>query len=260
MSFLDSLIDIGRSAVNFFTGNSIGANLARTALTGYALNRVTRSINKENEAASEQTKQIDPGVRLQVNPDTEYRVPVVYGEAIIGGAVTDAVLTNSNQTMFYCLTICEKTGNVNLGAGAASTFTFREIYWDDNRLAFASNGIDVIGYYDKTGTFCDTIGGQVKVYCYAGSSTTPVVPLGYTNGSLSNAYSIMPNWTSNHTMNDLIFAIVRVDYNAEKNVKGLGNMRFRIQNSMTQPGDCLYDYMTNTRYGAGINPAEIYTS
>jgi hypothetical protein len=34
-------------------------------------------------------------------------------------------------------------------------------------------------------------------------------------------------------------------------------MRFKIQNSMTLPGDCIYDYMTNTRYGAGIDPAEI---
>jgi hypothetical protein len=26
---------------------------------------------------------------------------------------------------------------------------------------------------------------------------------------------------------------------------------------MTQPGDCLLDYMTNTRYGAGIAAQEI---
>jgi hypothetical protein len=27
---------------------------------------------------------------------------------------------------------------------------------------------------------------------------------------------------------------------------------------MSQPGDVLFDYMTNTRYGAGINEQEIY--
>jgi hypothetical protein len=61
-------------------------------------------------------------------------------------------------------------------------------------------------------------------------------------------------------MSDLVFAIIRLDYDAEKNVTGLGNVRFKISNSMTQPGDCLYDYMTNTRYGAGIDPTEIYAS
>jgi hypothetical protein len=30
-----------------------------------------------------------------------------------------------------------------------------------------------------------------------------------------------------------------------------------MNNSMTQPGDVLYDMMTNTRYGAGIAPADI---
>ena len=71
----------------------------------------------------------------------------------------------------------------------------------------------------------------------------------------------MPNWASaTHAMNDLLFAVVRVDYNRDKNVTGLGDMLFHIQNNMYLPGDCLYDYMTNTRYGAGISASEIYTS
>jgi hypothetical protein len=32
-----------------------------------------------------------------------------------------------------------------------------------------------------------------------------------------------------------------------------------MKNTMTLPGDVLYDYMTNTRYGAGIPEAEIKT-
>jgi len=30
-----------------------------------------------------------------------------------------------------------------------------------------------------------------------------------------------------------------------------------MSNSMTMPGDVLYDMMTNTTYGAGIAPADI---
>jgi hypothetical protein len=59
-------------------------------------------------------------------------------------------------------------------------------------------------------------------------------------------------------MTNLCFALIRIDYNREKNVTGLGDIKFVIENSMTKPGDCLYDYMTNTRYGAGISAEEIY--
>jgi hypothetical protein len=61
-------------------------------------------------------------------------------------------------------------------------------------------------------------------------------------------------------MNDLIFAVVRVDYSREKNVTGIGNLIFHLQNSMYLPGDVMRDYMTNTRYGAGIATAEILTA
>jgi hypothetical protein len=67
----------------------------------------------------------------------------------------------------------------------------------------------------------------------------------------------MLDWTANHTMNNLVFVIVRIEYNKDKGITGLGNLLFKVNNTITLPGDCLYDYMTNTRYGAGISPAEI---
>ena len=255
MSWIDDIVDFGSTALNFLSGNSIGGQLARTALTGYALNKVTSSINKEN--AVDKTPTVDPGVRLQVSPDPEYRVPVVYGQATLGGVITDAVLTNGNMTMFFCITICEHTGNVNLGNGAASTFSFKDIYWDDARLIFQSDGVTVAGFIDKANQVCTDYNGKIKIWCYDGNSSSPKAMNNYPITGLPSANNIMPNWTSNHQMNDLVFAIVRVDYDAAAGVKGLGNIKFKIENSMTQPGDCLYDYMTNTRYGAGIPAAEI---
>jgi hypothetical protein len=51
--------------------------------------------------------------------------------------------------------------------------------------------------------------------------------------------------------------VVRVDYNKEKGIVGVGDITVNMSNSMTMPGDVLYDLMTNTRYGAGIDPADI---
>jgi hypothetical protein len=71
------------------------------------------------------------------------------------------------------------------------------------------------------------------------------------------AYTIMPNWTSAWDVSNLAFAIVRIDYNKERGLTGMGNVTFDVSNSMTMPGDVLYDIMTNDKYGAGILPADI---
>lgn len=255
MSFLDDIVDVGRGALGWIGGDSIAAGLARTAITGYALNRLTNSINKENSQ-----DQVDPGVREQVDASPDHYIPVVYGTAYLGGIITDAVLTNNNNTMYYCLTLSEKTGNTGLGAGNPSTFQFGNIYRDDMRLVFANDGITVKEAVDRNGTVCTKAEGKIRVYCFAGNSSTPIAPKGYTNVPTTPAYSIMPGWTSNHDMTDLVFAIVSIDYDATNDIRGLGNFRFELINSMSYPGDCLYDYMTNTRYGAGIPAGSIYTS
>jgi hypothetical protein len=252
MSFLDDIVDTGKSVIGVFSGDSTGATLARTALLAYGLNQ----LNKNNQPGTVPAAP-DLGVRLQVNPDPEHKIPVIYGQAFLGGIITDAEIANNNNTMYYCITICEKTGN-KLSDGLTSQISFNDIYWNDQRIVFDTDGITAAYTVDRDSNVDYSVANQVKVYCFSGSSSSPVVPVDYTNLALTSAYSIMPNWTSNHTMNDLIFAIVRVDYNKEKNITSLPTVTFDITNNMTQPGDCIYDYMTNTRYGAGINPSDIY--
>ena len=258
MSWLDDIVDFGSTALNWLGANPIVGSLAKTAILGYGLNKVTSSINQDN-AAKNKTSEPDPGVRLQVDPDPQHKIPVVYGNAFLGGIVTDAAITNSNQTMFFCVTICERTG-VKLSDTVQSVITFKDIYINDERVVFKSDGITVDSTVDRTGTVNDSPRDLIKIYCYNNGSTGAVVPAAYSNASLSNAYAIMTNWTSNHTMNNLVFAIVRIDYNKEKNVTGLPKIEFQLSNTMTLPGDCLYDMLTNGLYGADIDPTEVYTS
>ena len=253
MSFIDDIVGVGKDVVGWFGGSGVGPTLAKTALAGLALNQVTKSINRNNN-------QPDTGSRIQVDPNTDNKIPVVYGRAVLGGIITDAELVNNNKTMYFCLTICEQTGNLNLGAGSASQLSFKDIYWNDERIVFKSDGITVDYTVDTAGTQNTNYQDLIKIYCFSGSSSNPVVPTVYSNAGLVPAYSIMPSWTANHTMDDLIFAIVRVDYNKEKSVTSLEKVEFVIENTMNNPGDCLYDMMTNTRYGAGIDPTEIYLS
>ena len=302
----------------------------------------------------------DRGARLQVAPDPTHKIPVVYGSAHLGGIITDAVLTNNNTTMYYCITLCEQTGTV-FSTGKDSRYSLNEVYWDDKRIVFQDDGVTAAYMVDRDSNIDYSIADLVKIYFFQSSyqSTDPgytitsymantaavphySVPIGtgsknffyyqgqtnfgsnnttsrlvsgdrviitnhantqqtmtgtvtnsnidcitanitsYTGtvGSLvANAtirsyisqqpvfgysltsrvygYDIMPGWDSTYTMPDLVFAIVKVDYNKEKNLTGMPSIQFKMKNTMTLPGDCLYDYMLNTRYGVGLSPEEI---
>lgn len=258
-SFIDQILDVGSSVWKTLTGDGVAGGIAKATALGLLLNEVTNSINKDNqkpEAAN--TNNPNYSTRTQVDPDTDHSIPVVYGQAFIGGKVTDAVLTNSNQTMWYCLTICEKTGTKI--DGTASVISFQEIYWNELKINFQGDGVTVASFTDEDGNTDTGVNGLVKIYLFNNGSTGATKLQGLATGNTLPAYSIFPNWTANHTMNELVFALVRVDYSAEKQLTGLGDVTFKLQNTLTEPGDVLYDYMTNTRYGAGIVAEEIYTS
>jgi hypothetical protein len=256
MSFLSGLLDIGKSAIRYLSGNSIGSTLARTALLGYAVNRLSQSALKDNNSG---TANIDQGVRLQIEPDSSSKIPVLYGGAFFGGNITDAAMTNSNKTMWYCLTLSEKTGNL-YSTGSATSYVFNNVYWNDQRVIFNADGVTVNYTVDRSGTIDRSLSGLVRIYFYAGGRTAGQLPSGYV-GTVPNAETLFPNWTSGtHPMTNLLFALVKVDYNRDKNVTGLGNLMFNITSSMKTPGDVLYDYLTNGVYGAGISATDVNTT
>lgn len=259
MSWIDDVVSFGSSAVKNIASSDIGGALARTAVLGLLLNQMNKSVNKGNSLPdTANSTQPDRFVREQMSPDVKNSIPVVYGTAFTKGTITDAQLSSDNLTMWYCVTIAEKTGTI-MSTSADSTISFNEIWWNNQRLSFQADGITVASATDANGNVNSNINGLMAVYCFNNGSTSPVVPLGYSNGGLNSAYSIFPGWASYHQMSGLVFCLVRLTYNKEKNVTGLGDLEFKLSNTLTQPGDVLYDYMTNARYGAGIDVTEIYS-
>ena len=264
MSFFDDLIDFGSDALGaiggFLGGSGIGSSLARTAITSFALNQVTNSITKDNQTSTASTTAAaattsTAGTRTQIDPDTTNPIPVVYGTAYAGGRITDAAMTEDKQTMWFCLTLSENTGIIK-STTTPSAISFKSVWWNENRVVFQPNGYTVASFVSADGTTDTSPDGLINIYCFSGNSTKPVGISGYAANTVA-AYSLMPGWTNAHMMNELVFALVKVTYSSEKKVTGIGNMSFQLSNTMVQPGDCLYDYMTNTRYGAGITPEEI---
>lgn len=250
MSFLNKVGGLAKQALGFLGGDSIGGSLARTALLGFALNKVLKSANKSNEAPP------DPGSEITLDPDTEHSVPVLYGNAFMNGKVTDAFLSTDNKTMWLCVTLCEKTGA--LINGTPSVTSFEELYIDNFRISFQNDGVTVDKIYDDSGNSSDVWSGLIKVYPFNNGSTSPTTFTTESSGNTSNAYDVFPSWSNTDTMNGLVFCLLRFTYNKKQKLTTVGrDIKFKLNNTMTKPGDVMKDYLTNTRYGAGISSGEI---
>ena len=198
----------------------------------------------------------DPGVRIQFPPSTTNKVPVVYGHANTKGIVTDARISNENKTMTYVLVISEKT--------QSGTFSVGDIYWNDQQLVFRSGSEShiVASSIDQNGNGATNTNynGLIRVRVYSGGSgaADQIFP---TTGTPVAAYTLLAGSESetSYEMNDLVFAVIQLDYNSEKGTTGLGQVTFELTNTLSNPGSVWYDYMTSERYGAGIPTAQIDT-
>jgi hypothetical protein len=196
---------------------------------------------------------LNPGSRAQIAPATDNKLPVVYGSAYVGGIVTDLSITEDNQFMYYVLSISEVTNN------GSDSVTFGNIYYAGKKVIFNANGYTVDALLDESTGISDTsVAGYINIYLYSNGSNTPV------NSTLS-AISIMQNpnlvyqWDNTKLMTNCSFAIVKLQYSQSRNIRGINQTRFQIINSRTNTGDCFYDYLTNTVYGAGIPANQINT-
>jgi hypothetical protein len=244
---------IATFAVTAYTGAAIVAGTwaafaVSVVATGLAM-VTSRLINGSGRGGGGGGNQ-DQGVRIQLPPATENKVPVVYGRAFQQAVVTDAVLTtitDTNDTMTYVLTLSEKT--------STSTFTCGGVYWNDQKLIFGADGYTVESSIPADGSTSTVLAGLVKVWMFDGNSTNNISIDG---GAVptDNAYDLM-NTTSTYNMSDLIFAVVRLTYTPDKGVTGLPTMSFDITNSISNPADVWYDYMRSERYGGGFSDSDL---
>lgn len=242
---------------SLFGGNSVLGGITSAVITGYALKKVSDSVSKAtSETTTKTVVATDFGSLVTITASQDNKIPVLYGTAYVPGIITEAVMSADRQTMTYVFTICEKTGNTI--DGAPSTISFDEILWNGNKINFDADGITALSTIDSGGNVDTNIAGLVKIYCYNDGSSNSTSPVGY-NAITSWAYQQVTNWNSSFTMDNLVFVVVKVTYNKTKGVTGVPALTFKLRNSMNQPGDCMYDYMTNARYGCGILPEDIYS-
>jgi hypothetical protein len=193
----------------------------------------------------------DPGVKVQLDPSTDNRVPVFYGQVFTGAIAVDAEIKNRNNTMVYVMVIGEKTDT--------GTYTVNDIYRGDAKLNFGVNSPTVISITDPNQTSSTNVNGKMRCRVYAGNAQSSVNQIFPAGGTKVAAQTLCSTITASTNYEDLVYAIFEIDYDPENGLTGLGTLTFDITNSLNSPANVLYDYMTNDRYGAGIPVSSIDT-
>jgi hypothetical protein len=198
--------------------------------------------------------QQNPGNRQQVPPAGNNKLPVLYGSAYIGGTLVDLSISADNQHLYWVLALAEVTGSENGGGG--DIYTFGNIYWAGKKVVFGANGYSVTGLLDESTGQIQDITGYMDIYLYRNGSNLP------TNNSQS-AIAVMSNpiltyqWDSSKNMPNCAFAIVHLQYSQSRNLTSLQKTNFQVINPRDSAGDCIQDYLTSARYGAGLKPSEV---
>lgn len=241
---------------------------AATFAVSFALSQVVSRIFAENP----ETQQ-DMGVRQQVPPSQVNAIPIVYGDAYMGGTFVDAVLTTDQKTMYYVLAISSiSQANATLGT-AAGVFNFdtTKMYYGDRLITFDGTDLTkVVSLTDEAGNVDTKISGNLYINLYKSSNAGVITSA---NGASAPStvmggsdIAVGQRWpATNRQMNNLGFAIVKLVYNRDADTTQLNPITFKVSHypngaSVAKAGDVWLDYITNESYGGAVDPAFVDTT
>jgi hypothetical protein len=244
-----------------YLATATGMTLAyATFAVNFAVSLIVTRIFADNP----ETQQ-DMGVRQQVPPSAVNAIPVVYGDAYMGGTFVDAVLTTDQKTMYYVLAISSiSEANATLGT-AAGVFNYdtTKMYYGDRLITFDGTDLTkVVSLTDEAGNVDTKISGNLYINLYKSSSAGVITSA---NGASAPStvmggsdIAVGQRWpAANRQMNNLGFAIVKLVYNRDADTTQLQPITFNVSHypngaSVAKPGDVWLDYITNKSYGGAI--------
>lgn len=205
----------------------------------------------------------DNGVRLQVPPSSDNSMPVVYGEAWLGGRFVDAVLTTDNQAMYYVLAIS------NISPNGQFTYDTTKFYYGDRLVTFAPGTNQVQSLTDGAGNVDTKINGYLYINLYTSDASGNITTVLGTAPNVAMGVSEIPvalRWpATGRQMNGLAFAIVYLKYSTDAGSTGLQPITFKVKHALNgtgvaKPGAVIKDYLTNSVYGGSVASANVNTT
>ena len=239
-----------------FTAAQIGGMFIARFAINFALSIIVARVFSSS-AGNQNT---DNGVRQQVPPATTNSIPIVYGEAYLGGAFVDAVLSTDQKTMYYVLAISQISPNGQF------TFDTTKMYWQDQIIGFdGTDPTKVISLTDSavpTPNVNTKISGNLYINLYKSNEAGVITALNGT--ALPNVVmggsdiATAQQWpSSGRQMNGLAFAIIKMNYSQDAGTTNMQAVTFHAaqylnSTGVAKPGDVWYDYMTNEKYGCAM--------
>ena len=242
-------------AAAYFTAGTL-AYAATVFAVNFALSYIVTRIFADNPEGQQ-----DMGVRQQVPPSAVNAIPIVYGNAYLGGTFVDAVLSTDQKTMYYVLAI------TSISPDGQVTFDFNGMYYGDRLITFDNTDLTkVVSLTDEASppNVDDKISGNLYINMYRSNAAGTILSL---NGAPAPSVVMGGSdiaadlrWTGTRQMNGLCFAIVKLVYNRDANTTQLSPITFSINHTLrgtgeAKPGDVWYDYITNPNYGGAVNPS-----
>ena len=255
---------VGTMIVGYLAGASAATVAASFALTAaafavnFAVSMIVTRIFADNPEAQQ-----DMGVRQQVPPSAVNAIPVVYGEAYMGGTFVDAVLTTNQRKMYYVLAISSISPNGQF------TFDQTEMYYGDQKIIFDGTEPGKVASLSDEATptpnINTKIAGNLFIYLFTSSQSGVITPIN-SSGSLPSTImggsdiQASQRWTGTRQMNGTAFAIVVLNYNRDADTTSLQPITFKVKHALNgtgvaKPGDVWYDYITNPVYGGAVDAA-----
>ena len=213
-------------------------------------------------------QQTDQGTREQIPPNTSNALPIVYGDAYLGGTFVDAVLSVDQKCMYYVLAISSISPNMDF------TFDRTNMYFGDRKITFdISDPARVVSLTDTAGNVDTTIDGYLWIGLYTSNASGTITPVNWyapstVMGASPPSGFALPSgqqWPSTgRQMYGTAFAIAQLIYSRQANTTSMQPITFCVSQHSSgldraRPGDVWYDYMTNAKYGGAIDTAYIDT-
>jgi hypothetical protein len=239
------------------TGVSVA--FATFAVTFAVSSIVTRVFGQDQQGPQ------DNGTRQQVAPSSTNAIPIVYGDAYLGGTFVDAVLTTDQKTMYYVMAVSCISPNGQF------TFDTTKMYFGDRLMTFDGTDLTkVVSLTDEAGNVDTTISGNLYINLYKSNAAGTITSL---NGAsapnvVMGGVDIIAGlrWpSSGRQMNGLAFAIIKLKYNQDAGTTSLSPITFAAKHylngtGVAKPGDVWYDYITSVAYGGAVDTAFVDAS
>lgn len=159
---------VGSIIVAAITKTAVAAFTWGMTAAAFAINFAVSSILSRAFAPDMSSGQsVDNGVRQQVPPSSTNSIPVVYGDAYLGGAFVDAALSTDAKTMYYALVISHISPNGQF------SFNLTDMYWGDRKITFdGTDQTKVVSLTDGSGNVDTKISGNL----YIGTASATALP------------------------------------------------------------------------------------